>query len=274
MKLLSAADRLAAPQKPKILIVGLPGVGKTWLLKTLPDGTLRLTLHLNEEAGGLAVADLPFASICSREWTAQRDIACILGGPNPALPSSAPYSEAHYQAVAADPAMVALTKYQTVVVDSLSEISRQLRVWAEQQPECLTPPGVKDLRAVYGLVAREMIAFLQQIQHDSARTVILIAVLEKGDDGFGSAVWRPQLEGAATGRQLPAIVDEIITMAHLDFGDGKPIRAFVCTNPNPWAFPAKDRSGKLDQLEPPDLGKLLAKLTPLGASHSSQENSS
>ena len=59
----------------------------------------------------------------------------------------------------------------------------------------------------------------------------------------------------------PAIVDEIITMQWIDFGDRKPVRAFVCTNPNPWGYPAKDRSGRLEQLEPPNLGALIDKLT-------------
>jgi hypothetical protein len=48
----------------------------------------------------------------------------------------------------------------------------------------------------------------------------------------------------------------------LNFGDDKPpMRAFVCSNPNFWNYPAKDRSGRLEPIEPPDLGKLLAKLT-------------
>ena len=46
----------------------------------------------------------------------------------------------------------------------------------------------------------------------------------------------------------------------IDFGDGKPTRAFVCTSPNPWGYPAKDRSGRLEQIEEPHLGKLIAKL--------------
>jgi hypothetical protein len=67
------------------------------------------------------------------------------------------------------------------------------------------------------------------------------------------------------GRELPAIVDEIITMNWVNFGDGKPpVRAFVCTNPNVWGFPAKDRSGRLEQIEPPNLGALIEKLTDLG----------
>ena len=76
------------------------------------------------------------------------------------------------------------------------------------------------------------------------------------------ATWQLQAEGSKTSRELPGIVDQIITYQFLDFGDGKPpMRGFVCTSPNPWNFPAKDRSGRLDQIEQPDLGKLLSKLT-------------
>jgi hypothetical protein len=74
--------------------------------------------------------------------------------------------------------------------------------------------------------------------------------------------WQLQAEGSKMTREIPAIVDEIITMQWLDFGDGKPpTRGFVCTNPNPWNYPAKDRSGRLEQIEAPHLGRLLEKLT-------------
>ena len=38
-------------------------------------------------------------------------------------------------------------------------------------------------------------------------------------------------------------------------------RAFVCQTLNEWGYPAKDRSGKLDVLEEPHLGKLLTKMS-------------
>ena len=38
------------------------------------------------------------------------------------------------------------------------------------------------------------------------------------------------------------------------------MRAFVCTAPNPWNYPAKDRAGRLEQIEKPHLGELIAKL--------------
>jgi len=72
---------------------------------------------------------------------------------------------------------------------------------------------------------------------------------------------RLELEGSKVPREIPAIVDQIVTYQLVDFGDRKPVRAFVCTNPNAWGYPAKDRSGRLEQFEPPDLGALLEKLT-------------
>ena len=49
-----------------------------------------------------------------------------------------------------------------------------------------------------------------------------------------------------------------------DRADQPLLRAFVCTNPNPWNYPAGDRSGRLEQVEEPNLGKLIAKLASPG----------
>src|SRR5262249_49926796 len=152
-------------------------------------------------------------------------------------------------------------KYQTLFVDSLTAAARLCFAHCERQPEAVSDRGRKDLRGIYGLQARNMLAWLNQLQHARGRNVIFVAILEKNTDDFNITTWQPQLEGAKTGRELPAIVDEIITMNWVDFGDRKPVRAFVCTNPNPWGYPAKDRSGRLEQLEPPNLGALIEKLT-------------
>ena len=258
--ILSAAERLAELRGPKLVILGRPGVGKTSLLRTVSPQTLATTLFIDAEAGDLCVANLPVASIRPQTWPEFRDVACVLGGPNSALAASAAYSEAHHQKVMATADLAGLASFKTLFVDSLSEASRRCRTWAEQQPEAFSDRGRKDLRVVYGLVAREMIGWLQQLQHMRSRTVIFVAVLEKVVDDFSVVTWRPQIEGQRTGNVLPAIVDELITLEWLDFGDHKPIRTFVCTEPNPWNFPAKDRSGKLEQIEKPDLGALLAKL--------------
>jgi hypothetical protein len=111
-----------------------------------------------------------------------------------------------------------------------------------------------------GLHAREMIGWLLHLQQARAVNVALVGILETAVDDFNRVEERLQLEGARTGRELPGIVDQIITMNWINF-DGVLTRAFVCTAPNAWNYPAKDRSGRLEQIEEPHLGKLLNKIT-------------
>jgi len=102
--------------------------------------------------------------------------------------------------------------------------------------------------------------WLHQLQHVREKNVIFVVILERVVDDFNVPSWQMQIEGGRTGREIPGIVDTIATMNFIDFGDRKLTRALVCTSPNPWQFPAKDRSGRLDQIEEPHLGRLLAKL--------------
>jgi hypothetical protein len=133
-----------------------------------------------------------------------------------------------------------LDKYQTLFVDSLTAISRLSFRWAEQQPEAFSErSGKKDVRGAYGLHAREMIAWLNQLQHARGMNVIFVGILEKVVDDFNVATWQLQMEGAKTSRELPVIVDQIVTMQFVDFGDGNPVRAFVCNRQIHGAFPPK-----------------------------------
>ena len=70
----------------------------------------------------------------------------------------------------------------------------------------------------------------------------------------------PQIEGSKTSLELPGIVDEVVTLAELKADDGASYRAFVCHTLNAWGYPAKDRSGRLDPIEEPHLGRLMEKI--------------
>jgi len=259
-KIIAAADRTAAPRGAKVLIVGPTGVGKTTLLRKL---LLASTLFVDIEAGDLSVQDVIVDTLRPRTWPECRDLAVALVGPNPNVPPENVYSAAHYAAVKdqfGDPAR--LSKYRTYFIDSITAVGRLCFQWSSQQPEAFSErSGKRDLRGAYGLHAREALAWLTHIQQARDVNVVFLGVLETVLDDFNHTEHRLQFEGTRTGRELPAVIDEVITYHWVDFGDGALTRSFICTSPNRWNYPAKDRSGRLEQFEPPDLGKLLNKLT-------------
>jgi hypothetical protein len=259
-KIIPAADRTTVPRGAKVLVAGPTGVGKTTLIRGLD---LPSTIFIDIEAGDLAIADITVDTFRPRTWPECRDIAVVLAGPDPAVPPENVYSAAHYAAVKdqfGDPAQ--LRKYRTYFIDSITAVGRLCFQWSQQQPEAFSErSGKRDLRGAYGLHAREALAWLMHIQQCRDVNVVFLGVLETVVDDFNHTEHRLQFEGTRTGRELPAVIDEVISYHWVDFGDSVLTRSFICTSPNRWNYPAKDRSGRLEQFEPPDLGKLLNKLT-------------
>lgn len=114
-----------------------------------------------------------------------------------------------------------------------------------------------------------MIAALTHLQHARGKNVIFVAILDERLDDFNRKVFVPQIEGSKTSLELPGIVDEVVVLAEIKADDGTWSRAFVTQTVNPYGFPAKDRSGRLDLLEPPNLRALITKCagSPVCPSH-------
>jgi hypothetical protein len=154
-----------------------------------------------------------------------------------------------------------LDKYETVFVDSITVAGRLCLQWCKGQPQAYSEKtGKPDTRGAYGLMGQEMIAWLTHLQHTRGKNVWFVGILDERLDDFNRRVFQLQIDGSKTGLELPGIVDEVVTLAELKADDGTAYRAFVCHTLNPWGYPAKDRSGRLDQIEEPHLGRLMTKI--------------
>ena len=259
LQIISASERMAERRGVKALVCGLAGIGKTTLLKTLDPDT---TLFLDFEAGDLAVSDHPVDQVRPETWDECRNLAAFLAGPDRNAPDDAVYGRRHYEYALSIYGDSDINKYQTYFIDSLTVASRLCLRWSQQQPEASNSKGVPDMRSAYGLLGREMVAFITQLQQVRDKNVIFVCLMNENKDEFGRKTYDLQLEGSKIAREAPGIVDELITMAMIEpTAEAPGYRAFITDPGNHAGYPAKDRSGKLDPIEEPNLGKLLSKLT-------------
>ena len=259
LQIITADQRIKERRGIKGVLTGISGIGKTSQLWTLNPQT---TLFLNLEAGELAVQGWPGDEIRIRDWERARDLACWIGGSNPAMRDDQNYSRSDYARVCnafGPPAL--LDKYETIFVDSITVASRLCLQWSKGQPQAMSDrSGKTDMRGAYGLLGQEMIGWLTHLQHTPDKNVWLVGLLDKRLDDFNRPFFSLQIEGAKTGLELPGIVDEILTLADIRPAESAPYRAFVCTTLNDFGFPAKDRSGRLASVEPAHLGRLMEKI--------------
>lgn len=264
-KIIKASERQREDKGAKIVIAGKAGVGKTSLLYTLTDSE---TLFMDFEAGDLALeknGGWKGDTIRPKTWQEARDFACYFGGPNPSLGNDQPYSQAHYDHMVKEfgNPESEVSQYNTLFIDSITVAGRLCFRWCKQQDEVYTDKTKKiNNFAVYGLHGREMMDWLTQLQHIRDKNIIFVGILDEYQDEFNQAVYSLQIEGSKTGRELPGIVDEVLTMHIRKDENGRSWREFVCHTDNEWKYPAKDRSGLLKPTEEPHLGKLLQKLIP------------
>ena len=269
LRIITAEQRLTEAQgKTTMAIFGPSGAGKTSLLKTLPPGE---TLCIDFEAGMKSVQDWPGMSIPVRTFADAIDVACLVGGINPAADPNSFFSEGHYQHLSQTYAdlLGMIAAKRIIFVDSITDLTRQAMAWAKTQPQAVSEKtGKPDSRGAYGLLAREVIGLLKHLQHAPGKTVIFVGILEKVVDEFNRTTWQPQMEGGKAARELPGIVDQVLTLS-LFASEGEEWRhdpekaqerRLVCQSGNPFGLPAKDRSGRLDVTEPADLGALLSKI--------------
>jgi phage nucleotide-binding protein len=205
----------------KVLVYGQAGAGKTSLIKTLPQ-----PIVLSAEGGLLSIqdADLPFIEISDMETL----------------------REAYTWLTQADEAK----GFQSVALDSISEIA-EVVLNAEKK-------ATKDPRQAYGAMQEQMADIIRAFRDLPGRHVYMSAKLEKTQDEMGRVLYAPSMPGNKTGQALPYFFDEVLALRVEKDSENNTQRALMCDSDGLWL--AKDRSGKLDAWEAPDLGAVIAKI--------------
>ena len=75
---------------------------------------------------------------------------------------------------------------------------------------------------------------------------------------MGRMLYAPSMPGNKTGQALPYYFDIVAALRVEKDGDGNAQRALMCDTDGLWQ--AKDRSGKLDAWEAPEIGEIISKI--------------
>jgi phage nucleotide-binding protein len=205
----------------KLLVYGQAGAGKTTLIPTLPN-----PIVLSAEGGLLSIqdAELPYLEITTM----------------------AELQEAYkWLAESAEAA-----QFESVAIDSISEIAEVVLNYEKKIN--------KDPRAAYGSMQEQMADIIRVFRDLPSKHVLMTAKLEKTQDEMGRVLYAPSMPGNKTGQSLPYFFDEVLALRVERDAEGNSQRALMCDSDGLWL--AKDRSGKLNAWEAPDLSMIITKI--------------
>lgn len=142
------------------------------------------------------------------------------------------------------------TKYEWISLDSISEIAEVCL--AEEKA------GTKDPRKAYGEMQEQMMN-LMRAYRDLPKNVYFSAKQDRQkDESTGSFFYGAMIPGQKLGQALPYMFDEVLCLQVWKDEEGVTHRAFQTERDE--KYDAKDRSGKLDSIEPADLGAIYQKI--------------
>jgi phage nucleotide-binding protein len=137
-------------------------------------------------------------------------------------------------------------KHDWIVIDSITEMG-EIFVAAEKE-------GTKDPRQAYGALIDRIGAALRAFRGVRQGVYITAKEEREVEEGTKRILYRPMMPGSKLGPALPYIFDFVFRVVVKSNGDRHVITA------TDGSSAAKDRSGKLERIEPCDLGAILNKI--------------
>jgi phage nucleotide-binding protein len=233
-------DQSTGSSGAKVLVYGAAGMGKTVLLSTMPAPVI-----ISAESGLLSLR--------------RANLERLHGVNNPTICYNAPVivintvqdlTDAYAWATQSAEAR----QFQSVGIDSISEIAEVVLTNAKKT--------VKDMRQAYGELIEQMERTIRMFRDLNGKNVCMLAKMEPMKDELTGVVkYVPSMPGAKLAVKLPYFFDEVFRLGVNKTQDGQSYR-YLQTQPD-MQYEAKDRSGALAAIEPPNLTQLFTKI--LGA---------
>lgn len=228
------SDQETARNGMKMLVYGPSGIGKTVLTATLPN-----VVMLSAESGALSLSEQNLRRIYG-----QMPIVC----PVPMIKIT--NIQDLTDACAWCYGSVEARQFQSVSLDSISEIGEVVLNNAKKQ--------VKDPRQAYGELIEKMESVIRAFRDLPGKHVYMAAKQEPMKDELSGVVkLGPSMPGAKLAQKLPYYFDFVFRLAANKDAQGQDYR-YLQTSAD-LQNEAKDRSGRLDKMEYPHLGNIIAK---------------
>jgi len=216
-------DTLVKQQGVKVLVYGAAGVGKTTLCGTAPGKKLMIDM----ESGLLSVKD-------------QKDIDVIQ------------VKEAQEIIEICEALKNGELVYDSVCLDSVSEMSEILLNFEKARH--------KDPRMAYGNV-QETCTNVMRAYRDLNMHVVFVSKMERVQTDHYNG-YEPKMVGSKLGQSITYFFDEVLALRVIEEqdDDGTLVRNRWLQTDVGQGYTAKDRSGKLDGFEEPNLTNIITKL--------------
>lgn len=221
IRLISTRD-IAIQYGVKIMIYGKAGVGKTMLCSTAPDPVI-----FSAEAGLLSLRNynIPVIQI--------KTVDDLIS--------------AHRWAESSEEAK----QFRTICIDSITEVGEVVLLNAKK--------SVKDPRQAYTELIDKMSKTIRAFRDLKGKNVYMVANQELTKDDFtGINTNGPSMPGSKLSQQLPYLFDEVFNLGIHKDNSGKSYR-YLRTQPD-IQYEAKDRSGRLNTIEFPNLTYIIDKI--------------